>query len=79
VESFWRVDVNASQFVLCQLRWGLGILCSVSGCSMDIWKRTTSWSELVGFSSSTAQLDTSLATARAANMRSMTEDPVLFL
>jgi hypothetical protein len=79
VESFRRVDKKVSQFVLHQLRQGSVVLWSTSGCSMDIWKRMTSWSEPVGFSSSTAHLDTSLATAGVASMRSRTEDPVPFL
>jgi hypothetical protein len=71
--------VNASQLILRQLRRGSRVLYSASGCSMDVWKRTTSWSEPVGFSSSTAHLDTSLATAGVASMSSRTEDPVPFL
>jgi hypothetical protein len=79
VERFWSMEVKVSQLVFFQLRWGLGLVKSTSGCSEVIWNVTTLWSEPVGFSSSMAQLDTSLATDGAAIIRSRTKEPVPFL
>jgi hypothetical protein len=54
VERFWSVKVKVSQLVFFQLRQGLGLVKSVSGCSEVIWNVTTSWLQPVGFSSSMA-------------------------